>query len=108
MNARSLLKPLWWFTSRPWTQPFMRAVRAAVGEERAARWKRRLAPQFPATVMFRVDAVFRTGDRGAFVVGWMLDPCGEVGRVDLVVGSQCVDLTRHWAWSPRTTRSPLG
>lgn len=97
MSARSLLKPLWWFTSRPWTQPFMRVARRVVGEGRAGRWKRSLAPRFPETVICRVDAVYRIGERGAFVVGWMLDPCAEVARVEFVSGSRRQELTQMWA-----------
>lgn len=96
MTARSLLKPVWWFTSRKWTQPLMRAVRSAVGEERASRWKRALAPRFPESVNFHVDAAYRVGDMGVFVVGWLLDPCGEAQRVELSAGGQTREISRSW------------
>lgn len=78
-------------------QPIMRPMRRAVGTERARRWKQRLRPRLGASVKWHVDAVHRIDRAGAFVVGWLVDPNGDVARVEFTCDGRTVDLTRQWA-----------
>jgi GT2 family glycosyltransferase len=97
MSRDKALAPLWWLTSRSWMQPIMRPLRRLVGTERARRWKQSLRPRLHPSIHWHIDAVHRIDDVGAFVVGWLVDPCGEVARLELSCDGRTIDVTTRWA-----------
>ncbi len=97
MTTKPLLEPLWWLTSRPWMKPVMGLARAVLGPDRLRRWKQKLKPRLSPSVAWNIDAVHRIDRHGAFVIGWLLDPTGEVVRFEMESEGQTINLKPMWA-----------